>query len=74
MTSEQLQVLRMRLKSGEYDGAHIMQAWIAIDELIEARKENEKLKELLRDIKADLLDRSDTDSDGVDVVNLSHSI
>ena len=28
-----LSVLIMRLKSGEYDGAHIMQAWIKLEEL-----------------------------------------
>ncbi len=31
--SKDLEVLRMRLKSGEYDGVHIMKAWIAIEEL-----------------------------------------
>lgn len=31
---EGLRLLRTKLKSGEYDGADIMQAWIAIDELI----------------------------------------
>jgi len=35
---KELQVLRMRLKSGEYDGVHIMHAWLAIDELIELKK------------------------------------
>ena len=43
MTNDELKVLRMRLKSGEYDGTHIMQAWVAIDELIVAKT---KLKEL----------------------------
>ena len=38
MNDEGLKVLRMRLKSGEYDGVHIMQAWIAIDELVELRE------------------------------------
>ena len=42
MRTEELKVLRMRLKSGEYDGAHIMQAWVAIDELIELREFREK--------------------------------
>ena len=34
MRIAQLEVLRMRLKSGEYDGVHPMQAWLDIDELI----------------------------------------
>ena len=34
MRIDELEVLRMRLKSGEYDGVHLMQAWLAIDELI----------------------------------------
>lgn len=38
MRTEELEVLRMRLKSGEYDGTHIMQAWIAVEELIRWRK------------------------------------
>ena len=42
MKTEELRVLRMRLKSGEYDGVHIMQAWIAIDELIELREFRDK--------------------------------
>ncbi len=32
---ENLQALRTKLKSGEYDGGDIMAAWIAIDVLIE---------------------------------------
>jgi len=43
MKTEELKVLRMRLKSGEYDGTDIMQAWTAIDELIELRKKVEGL-------------------------------
>ena len=42
MITEELKVLIMRLKSGEYDGVHIMQAWVAIDELIELREFREK--------------------------------
>lgn len=34
--------LRQRLKSGEYDGVDIMLAWMAIDELIELRVQQEK--------------------------------
>lgn len=33
-----LSVLIMRLKSGEYDGAHIMQDWIKLEELEEAKE------------------------------------
>lgn len=44
MRTEELKVLRMRLKSGEYDGEHIMQAWIAIDELIKLRERVEGLE------------------------------
>tara|TARA_R110000772_G_scaffold262274_1_gene381278 strand:+ start:109 stop:291 length:183 start_codon:yes stop_codon:yes gene_type:complete len=31
---EDLKYLRTKLKCGEYDGTDIMQAWIAIDQLI----------------------------------------
>jgi hypothetical protein len=34
---EGLESLRMKLKLGEYDGVDIMEAWIAIDELIKRR-------------------------------------
>lgn len=34
MDIEKLKVTRTNLKSGEYDGADIMTAWLAIDELI----------------------------------------
>jgi hypothetical protein len=34
---EKLQFLRTKLKMGEYDGADIMQAWLAIDELLKLR-------------------------------------
>lgn len=35
MSDEELLFLREKLKSGEYDGADIMQAWAAIDKLRE---------------------------------------
>jgi hypothetical protein len=38
MNIKGLQTLKMRLKSGEYDGVHIMQAWLAIDDLIHERQ------------------------------------
>lgn len=46
--SKQLSALRVRLKSGEYDGADIMQAWVAIDELIEVRKELDSIPTKIR--------------------------
>ncbi len=40
---DELKYLKMQLKHGEYDGLDIMQAWLAIDELLRtasmARKE-----------------------------------
>ncbi|NOY72183.1 MAG: hypothetical protein GXP14_07365 [Gammaproteobacteria bacterium] len=45
MTNDELKDLRVRLKSGEYDGVHIMQAWIAIDELVKKRIELKELRE-----------------------------
>jgi hypothetical protein len=41
--SDQLKALRIRLKSGEYNGADIMSAWLAIDQLTAA---HERIKEL----------------------------
>ena len=37
MNKDELIDLQQRLKSGEYDGADIMSAWIAIDELMVTR-------------------------------------
>ena len=37
-----LLTVRIRLKIGEYDGTDIMQAWLAIDELLELRAWQEK--------------------------------
>ena len=34
----------MQLKSGEYDGTHIMQAWIAIEEIEKTLAENQLVK------------------------------
>ena len=42
MKAEDLKLLRIKLKQGDYDGADIMQAWIAIDELIELREFRDK--------------------------------
>ncbi len=38
MQSDDLNLLRLKLKSGEYDGADVMRAWIAIEELVRARR------------------------------------
>jgi hypothetical protein len=37
MDTEGLQALRTKLKTGDYDGADIMRAWLAIDELLAMR-------------------------------------
>lgn len=42
MDTEDLKLLRMKLKQGDYDGNDIMQAWIAIDELVELRQWRDK--------------------------------
>jgi hypothetical protein len=38
-----LNYLKLKLKSGEYDGADLMHAWIAIEELAQLRCENLEL-------------------------------
>ena len=42
METEDLNLLRMKLKQGEYDGSDAMQAWLAIDELPELREWRDK--------------------------------
>ncbi len=37
LRDDELSLLRMKLKQGDYDGADIMHAWLAIDELLELR-------------------------------------
>lgn len=37
MDDRELRELRVRLKSGEYDGTDIMSAWLALDDLIAER-------------------------------------
>jgi hypothetical protein len=44
MEDEELLALRDRLKSGKYDGGDIAQAWLAIDALIVARREIDRLR------------------------------
>lgn len=44
METDDLKLLCMRLKQGDYDGTDIMQAWIAIGELIELRARVVKLE------------------------------
>jgi hypothetical protein len=34
-----LELVRMNLKCGDYDGVDIMRAWIAIDDLLKQRKQ-----------------------------------
>jgi methionyl-tRNA formyltransferase len=48
-----LDVLVMSLKSGEYDGTSIMQAYIAIERLMKIEEELDTLKASLPKIKAD---------------------
>ena len=52
--SKDLEVLIMRLKSGEYDGAHIMKAWVSIEELIELREFREKAFSAYPNIDVDI--------------------
>ena len=44
MTNDELMHLRRRLKSGEYSGVDIMGAWLALDELVVARKDAERYR------------------------------
>lgn len=44
MDDDGLAFLRTKLKIGEYDGADIMHAWIALDELMRLRREVESLR------------------------------
>lgn len=37
LNDEELKLLRMKLKQGDYDGVDIMHAWLAIDELRKLR-------------------------------------
>ena len=46
MTNEDLKALKVALKSGEYNGVHIMQAWIAVDGLITAKTALQEIIEL----------------------------
>ena len=54
MTNEELGFLRTKLKSGEYDGVDIMQAWIAIDELIELREFRDKAFTVYNNLDLDI--------------------
>jgi hypothetical protein len=42
LDNKELLHLKHKLKSGEYDGADLMYAWIALDELIELREFRDK--------------------------------
>ena len=54
----ELGLLRSKLKSGDYDGADIMQAWIAIDELERLRAHVAEVKDLLALAKCPCCDGS----------------
>ena len=41
---DELRELRAALKSGEYDGTHVMRAWIAVDELAALQEREQKLE------------------------------
>lgn len=53
MTNDELMHLRRRLKSGEYDGVDIMSVWLALDELVEVRKDAERYRWLRREHASD---------------------
>ena len=59
--NEDLLVLRSRLKMGEYDGNDIMQAWIAIDRIMELEAECKALRELLAKAADFIYDYCDVD-------------
>lgn len=46
---EELEELRTKLKSGEYGGVEIMQAWLTIDRAIDQLKKLEAIKALLKE-------------------------
>jgi hypothetical protein len=46
LDNDELKNLRVKLKCGEYDGADLMRAWLAIDELIESREWRDKTVEI----------------------------
>ncbi len=45
MTNEELELLRIKLKTGEYSGVDIMSAWVALDELKRLRAALEWISE-----------------------------
>ena len=49
-----LAFLRTKLKNGEYDGADIMHAWLAIDELRELRLWRDKAFEVHQNLDLDV--------------------
>ena len=44
MDDSELEHLRVKLKSGEYDGVDIMRAWLALDEARSMRKDAERYR------------------------------
>lgn len=53
-TQTELQFLRTKLKTGEYDGVDIMQAWLAIDELMALREWQNKAFEAHPNLDLDI--------------------
>lgn len=58
MNNEELELLYLKLKSGDYDGVDIMKAWIAIEELIKLRNFHDKALEIYPLLEIDV-ERSD---------------
>jgi len=54
MDVEQLEFLITKLRSGEYDGADVMAAWIAVEELVELRKWRDKAFEAHPNLDLDI--------------------
>ena len=54
MDTDELQFLRTKLKQGEYDGADIMRAWLAIDEMLALREWRDKAFEVHPNLDLDV--------------------
>lgn len=54
MEEEDLNLLKEKLKQGDYDGTDIMKAWIAIDELIELRQWRDRVFQAHPNIDLDI--------------------
>jgi hypothetical protein len=73
-----VQELKLALKSGEYDGTDIMDAWITLElqeqQLAEANAKIERLSTIANKVRDDLLERGEVSYDGARVVNLSSTV